>query len=71
MSSTSRSSGSATAIRPWFSGSAAISAATDSVRFQAITSWPPRAARRAIPAPILPSPLIATCIRAPFFCSDR
>ena len=38
MSSTSRSMGSATAIRPSFSGSAATSAVTDSVRFHATTS---------------------------------
>src|SRR5688500_2615536 len=65
--STSRSIGSATAMRPSFSASPAISVATASVRFQATTSWPPRAARRAMPAPILPSPAIPTCMLLPTF----
>ena len=59
--------GSATVMRPSFSGYAATSAVTDSVRFQATTSWPPRAARRAMPAPILPRPAIATCTAPPSF----
>ena len=69
--SRSRSIGSATVIRPPFSGSFAISAAVASVRFQATTSCPPRAARRAMPAPIRPSPQIATCMCASSAVSFR